>query len=89
MIHAHIVISGRVHGVSFRRGAKSNADHLGLSGWAKNLKSGDIEIEVEGDSINVNRFLDWCKHGPMLARVDNVVVTYAQVQGFESFRIVR
>lgn len=89
MIHAHIIVSGRVHGVSFRYAAQAKAIHMGITGSVKNLKAGQVEIEAEGDSINIERFVDWCKHGPLFARVEDVAVTYGQVRGFESFEILR
>jgi len=53
---------GRVQGVNFRAYAKSLADAMRLSGYAKNLDSGDVEIVVNGDGEMVAEFLETIKN---------------------------
>ena len=89
MTHAHLIISGRVHGVSFRYRAQAHAVRLGVRGWVRNLKDGTVEMEVEADSVHLDQFIDWCRRGPLFASVDEVTVTHGPVCGFESFEIVR
>ncbi|MBL8016512.1 MAG: acylphosphatase, partial [Ignavibacteria bacterium] len=43
-----IVVSGRVQGVGFRYFIARYASELGLTGYAKNLFTGEVEIIAEG-----------------------------------------
>lgn len=66
-----VTIAGRVQGVFFRASARDQADKLGVSGWAQNLADGRVEVVAEGEAQKIARFLDWCRRGPLLARVDD------------------
>ena len=54
----HLLISGRVQGVLFRQGARAKALELGLTGFAKNLLDGKVEIIVEGPKEKVKEIID-------------------------------
>jgi acylphosphatase len=56
------IASGRVQGVFFRSYVKSLADAMRLSGYAKNLEDGDVEIVVNGDGDMVAEFLETVKN---------------------------
>jgi len=43
----HVVFSGRVQGVGFRFTAESEAASLGVVGWVRNLRGGDVEVVAE------------------------------------------
>ena len=45
----HVIFSGHVHGVGFRYTTESIANELGLSGWVKNIRAGDVEVLAEGE----------------------------------------
>ena len=82
----HLLISGRVQGVLFRQHARAKALELGLTGFAKNLIDGKVEIVVEGPKEKIKEFLQWAKSGPSLARVDNVETAEEEYTGeFEAF----
>ena len=78
---AHLLISGRVQGVFFRRFAQQKAKELGIAGWARNLIDGGVEIMAEGEKENIERFIDWCKSGPPLAKVKDIKVSYEKYVG--------
>lgn len=80
-VRAHLCVSGRVQGVLFRQSARAKALELGLSGWAHNLLDGDVEIVCEGDKGRVKEFIDWCKKGPSLAKVERVDVSFKGYEG--------
>ena len=44
----HVIFSGQVQGVGFRFTTESIADQLGLVGWVKNIRVGDVEVLAEG-----------------------------------------
>ncbi len=73
----HAIISGRVQGVCFRASTVNEATRLGLTGWVRNLATGDVEAVFEGDAEKVAIMLRWCHRGPIAARV-SVVKTLAR-----------
>ena len=82
----HLLISGRVQGVLFRKSAREKALELGVTGWAKNVLDGKVEIMVEGPKEKVEEFIGWAQKGPSFARVDGVEVAEEEVKGeFEGF----
>lgn len=87
MIHLDIKICGLVQGIFFRATAKEQADKLGLTGFAKNLPDGSVYIEAEGEENNLDKFVEWCNKGPMMARVEKVEVTEASVKEFKRFEV--
>ena len=85
---AHVLISGRVQGVSFRWYTLNMAQHLGLTGWVRNLPDGRVEAVFEGLDEAVRQAVAWCHHGERPARVEDVEVTYGAATGeFKSFRV--
>jgi len=62
-VRVHIVISGSVQGVLYRRGAQDTARELGLTGWARNASDGKVEIVAEGEKEKIEQFLSWCREG--------------------------
>ena len=71
-INKHVIISGRVQGVWFRSSTKQKANQLGLMGWVRNTDDGCVEAVFEGEEELVKEMIEWCQHGPPLARVENV-----------------
>lgn len=83
-----IIVAGKVQGVFFRASAKKQADLLGVRGFARNLPDGRVEIVAEGEQQALLQFLDWCRRGPMMARVNDVSVGETQNGGqFSGFDI--
>jgi acylphosphatase len=88
MLRAHVLISGRVQGVSFRWYTQRKAQGLGLTGWVRNLWDRRVEAVFEGDAEAVRQAVAWCHTGEPPARVSNVEVSYDLPTGeFNSFRI--
>ena len=48
----YIVFSGIVQGVGFRWKLLMSAQRYGLTGYARNLFNGNVEVEVQGHSID-------------------------------------
>ncbi len=68
----HIWVSGKVQGVYFRGSTAKKANKLELSGWVKNLTDGRVEILAQGSEQSLSALLQWCDHGPVLAKVNGV-----------------
>lgn len=73
-INVRILITGRVQGVGFRQSARQYAHQLGLHTTAINQEDGTVLLETSGPSEIVERFIDWARTGPALARVDDITV---------------
>lgn len=65
-------VSGRVQGVSYRAWAQRQAQTLGLTGYAKNLPDGRVEVLVCGSDDTVAEFKQALWQGPRLAKVENI-----------------
>jgi acylphosphatase len=74
MIARRITLRGRVQGVGFRESMVDAARALGVSGWVRNRGDGSVEALVQGEPDAVERAIAWCRRGPPVARVTEVVV---------------
>jgi acylphosphatase len=83
----HVIISGHVQGVWFRARTKQKAQELGLTGWVRNTNDGAVEAVFEGEAEIVNKMINWCYHGPPLAKVENIKLKKQQTIGFDNFII--
>ena len=84
----HVIISGRVQGVWFRATTKQKAEQLGLTGWVRNTTDRNVEAVFEGEENLIQEMLDWCRHGPSSAKVENVEVEkQIPSNGFDGFSI--
>lgn len=68
----HLRIRGEVQGVWFRESARQEAGRLGVVGWIRNDRSGDVEAVAEGPAEALEAFVRWCHRGPPAARVTGV-----------------
>jgi acylphosphatase len=84
---AHVFVSGRVQGVSFRDATRSQAEQLGLSGWVRNTQDGQVEAVFEGDPDTVQQIIEWCKSGPSSADVEDVSVENEEPENFSGFKV--
>jgi acylphosphatase len=69
---AKFIISGRVQGVFFRASTRDEALRLGLTGHAKNLADGSVEVVACGNDAGLAELERWLRLGPPLARVTRV-----------------
>ena len=85
LIGMRCLVSGRVQGVFFRASTREEARRLGLSGYARNLSDGRVEVLACGPRAVVAELRDWLSHGPPLARVEALAcepVPYQALSGF-------
>ena len=89
MATIHLLIKGEVQGVFFRASAKEQADRLGVRGWVRNTRDGNVEIVASGADQTLQQFVDWCGHGPPRAHVSEVISTPQPGKSFGEFSIAR
>ncbi len=84
-----VKVYGRVQGVYFRYFVRNVARELGLTGYVRNLATGDaVELEAEGEKRLLEKLLDQVKVGPPGAQVKRVDVEWLGYTGqFDDFRI--
>lgn len=83
----HVIVSGLVQGVSFRRYTKEEAVKNGVNGWVKNLSDGRVEAVFEGNEENVKKMIEFCRAGSPNAFISNIKVIQEDIKnektGFE------
>lgn len=85
---AHMLVSGMVQGVFFRYHTRELAQRLGVHGWVRNTRDGQVEAVFEGEKEVVERMLNFCRRGPSGARVTNVEVKRENYRGeFSGFEV--
>lgn len=84
----NIVVTGKVQGVWFRKYTQEKALELGLTGWVKNLPTGNqVEIMVSGTKEQLELFKEWCHQGSPLSKVESVSHKEIPSQNFDGFVI--
>ncbi len=83
------VISGRVQGVGFRWFVLRAAQRLGVTGWARNLWDGGVEVMGQGTLSMLHDFEKELHMGPLLGNVEKVekIEVTSEVSTFKSFEI--
>jgi acylphosphatase len=81
------VISGRVQGVGYRVFAVTTAERLGITGWARNLEDGRVEVHAEGGRAPMEEFEQYLRKGPQFADVTGVEATEVAASQARDFTI--
>jgi acylphosphatase len=89
LIAKRAVVRGIVQGVAFRWTTKERARELGVAGWVRNLPDGSVEVWAEGAAPSVELLLEWLRHGPPSARVDDVALADESPSGAARFEVRR
>lgn len=89
MSTVHLLIKGKVQGVSYRFSARETAERLSLTGWVKNTAEGHVEAMATGNEEALQQFISWCKKGPPGAKVTEVLVNPVGETPFTEFLITR
>jgi acylphosphatase len=77
MICRRSFVSGRVQGVFYRATCVRKATSLGLTGYARNLVDGRVEVLACGDETVLNEFVAWLWEGSPASRVTDVATEHA------------
>ena len=90
MFKIHVMVSGKVQRVWFRKQTQAKALELGLNGWVKNLFSNAVEIIAEGEMDSLTEMTGWLQDGPPLASVDKLSIEWFPAENeFNSFDILK
>lgn len=65
-----VLVSGKVQGVGYRAFARHAARELGISGHARNLADGRVEVLACGERAALDRFIERLQQGPEWSRVE-------------------
>jgi acylphosphatase len=79
-------IEGAVQGVGYRAFAIGEARRLGLDGWVRNRADDTVEVQVCGDTAEVESFVRACLRGPSGAKVTNIDVRNCEPPEEKGFR---
>ncbi len=72
--------------MGFREHVRHDARKLGVTGWAKNLLDGRVEIVAQSDRKTLEKFIKICERGPFLSEVKDVSIEWQDVlKEFENF----
>ncbi|PXV58746.1 acylphosphatase [Dyella jiangningensis] len=82
---ARFLVSGRVQGVFYRASTREQALMLGLSGHARNLPDGRVEVLAIGSAASLAALERWLRQGPPAARVDSVLREDCDAPAVEGF----
>jgi acylphosphatase len=81
------LVRGRVQGVGYRWFAQRAAESLGLSGFARNLDDGRVEVYAAGPERKLSEFAGMLHQGPRWADVRGVEEEEAAVNHSSGFRV--
>jgi acylphosphatase len=72
VISKKCVVGGRVQGVYYRATTAHRARELGVTGYARNLPDGRVEVLAVGDASAVNALVEWLWTGSTASKVTSV-----------------
>ena len=81
------VVRGRVQGVGYRYFVMREAAALGVSGFARNLPDGTVEVIAEAADEVLELFEDRLRQGPSFATVKDLDRSEVATRGDQGFHI--
>ena len=82
------LVSGTVQGVGFRFFVQGKALALGLTGWAKNLEDGTVQVYACGPLNKLDDLAAALHTGPKNAVVRSVEQQEASAEALSGFRVL-
>jgi len=88
MTGRHVFFEGRVQGVGFRWTVKNLARGYDVTGWVKNLPDGRVEMQVSGETEEVDAFITAIGESELKSHIKKSDVTVIPPPaGFHGFEI--
>ena len=81
------IVRGRVQGVGYRYFVMREAAALGVSGFARNLPDGSVEVMAEAADDVLDLFEDRLRQGPSFASVKDLDRSEVATRGDHGFHI--
>jgi acylphosphatase len=81
------LVRGRVQGVGYRYFVMREAGALGVSGFARNLPDGSVEVVAEGADEVLQSFEERLREGPSFAEVRGLDRSPIAPRGDQGFHI--
>jgi len=79
LAHLNALIHGRVQGVYYRAYTSRIARSLQLTGYVRNvIRTGDVEIEAEGERDKLEELIGKLKQGPPGAFVEKIDTRWSE-----------
>ena len=87
MISLQVFYEGNVQGVGFRWSVRHIAKGFDVTGWARNLADGRVELQINGEEGEVREFLDAVAqselHALIRKQIENKLEKPVTARGFE------
>ena len=74
-------IYGRVQGVFFRAFVVKHATELNITGYARNISNGSVEVQAEGQRKHLEELVGYLEAGPPAADVESLVTNWSEYTG--------
>jgi acylphosphatase len=84
---SRFLIRGRVQGVGYRYFARQAAAELNVSGYARNLEDGSVEVYAVGTGAQLSELAGRLRKGPQFSDVRSVDRSEAAVEHHSAFLI--
>jgi acylphosphatase len=85
-----VLVSGKVQGVYYRQSLFEFVANLKITGYVRNLSSGEVQAEIQGTKADLDLVLAWCSHGPPMSEVSGLSQEFVDVlEGESKFEIRR
>ncbi len=89
-LRAEIISSGVVQGVGYRYFVLRNAQRLGVTGYVKNLYSGEVLTVAEGEAWRLEELIAELRRGPINAHVTGLQIIKSESKNeFNNFEVRR
>ena len=84
----YALVRGQVQGVGYRYFVIEKARALGLGGYVRNERNGDVEVLAQGPRPALERLLAQLQRGPSAAQVSEVKTTWREpTEHFRGFHV--
>lgn len=66
-------VFGKVQGVWYRASTQQEAERLGVTGYARNMDDGSVEVLMCGEESALEALKEWLQEGPPLSDVTDIL----------------
>ena len=87
MKNLRIKISGKVKKTGFLFFAKQFSKIYHITGFAKYTGNTTLLIEAEGEETRLNKFIEYCKEGPLGSKINGFDIREGEIKHYHSFDI--